>query len=138
MITQKKKWKEISPAGVCWRPSTEYLTGDWRTYKPIRDTEKCTRCSLCVIYCPDGAIHWNNKKEDIEFYTSIYEESKEVTRKFLNMSPSQQHAMLEHGSIQVLADDKQKASKVKAMEETVSDFIGTFGEEKIKKIILKD
>ncbi|NIO37530.1 4Fe-4S dicluster domain-containing protein [Candidatus Bathyarchaeota archaeon] len=67
MTTQEKTWREIPPAGVCWKPSTEYLTGDWKTYKPKRDLEKCTRCTLCVIFCPDGAIHWNPEKEDIEF-----------------------------------------------------------------------
>ncbi|MGD8565570.1 MAG: 4Fe-4S binding protein [Candidatus Bathyarchaeota archaeon] len=66
-MTQKKTWKEIPPAGVCWKPSTEYLTGDWKTYMPIRDIEKCTRCTFCVIYCPDGAIHWDTEKEDIKF-----------------------------------------------------------------------
>ena len=67
MTTQEKGWKEISPAGVCWKSSTQYLTGDWKTYKPIRDLEKCTRCVLCVLLCPDGAIHWEPEKEDIDF-----------------------------------------------------------------------
>ena len=67
MTNQEKGWKEIPMAGVCWKPSTQYLTGDWKTYKPIRDLEKCTRCVLCVLFCPDGAIHWKPEKEDIEF-----------------------------------------------------------------------
>lgn len=67
MTNQEKSWKEIAPAGVCWKPSTEYLTGDWKTYTPVRDLEKCTKCTLCVIFCPDGAIHWNAEKDDIEF-----------------------------------------------------------------------
>jgi 2-oxoacid:acceptor oxidoreductase delta subunit (pyruvate/2-ketoisovalerate family) len=29
--------------------------------------EKCTRCLLCVLFCPDGAIHWKPDKADIEF-----------------------------------------------------------------------
>ncbi len=67
MTSQKKSWKEIPIAGVCWKPSTEYLTGDWRTFKPVRDKEKCTICLMCHIYCPDGAIQWNLQAEDIEF-----------------------------------------------------------------------
>ncbi len=67
MTNQEKSWKEIPPAGVCWKPSTEYLTGDWKTYKPVRNPEKCTRCTFCVIFCPDGAIHWDSQREDIEF-----------------------------------------------------------------------
>ena len=56
MSTQKKGWKEIPLGGVCWISSTEYKTGDWRSYKPVWNTEKCTRCILCHMYCPEGAI----------------------------------------------------------------------------------
>ncbi len=31
-------------------------TGSWRTFRPIVDYSKCTRCTLCWIYCPDAAI----------------------------------------------------------------------------------
>jgi len=67
VTSREKSWKEIAPAGVCWKPSTELLTGDWKTYMPVRDLEKCTKCLLCVLFCPDGAIHWNAGKGDIEF-----------------------------------------------------------------------
>ncbi len=49
------------------KASTDFLTGDWKTYMPVRDLEKCTRCLLCVLFCPDGAIHWKPEKADIEF-----------------------------------------------------------------------
>jgi pyruvate ferredoxin oxidoreductase delta subunit len=64
--TKEKTWKEASPAGVCWKASTTYLTGDWKTYTPIRDTKKCTKCLICTIYCPEGAIHLNQKSGDLE------------------------------------------------------------------------
>jgi pyruvate ferredoxin oxidoreductase delta subunit len=67
MSAKDKSWKEISPAGVCWKSSMTYLTGDWKTYKPVRDPQKCTKCLLCVLLCPDGAIHWKKEKGDIEF-----------------------------------------------------------------------
>ncbi|MGB9959399.1 MAG: 4Fe-4S binding protein [Candidatus Bathyarchaeales archaeon] len=67
MMSKEKGWKEIPMAAVCWKPSTEFLTGDWKTYKPVLDPEKCTRCLLCAIFCPEGAINWKTKKEDIEF-----------------------------------------------------------------------
>ena len=31
-------------------------TGDWRTEKPVLDKERCVRCALCWIDCPDAAI----------------------------------------------------------------------------------
>ncbi|UCH71305.1 MAG: 4Fe-4S binding protein [Candidatus Bathyarchaeota archaeon] len=31
-------------------------TGTWRIYRPIIDKEKCTKCILCWLYCPEGSI----------------------------------------------------------------------------------
>lgn len=31
-------------------------TGSWRVTKPVIDLEACTRCAICFVYCPDGAI----------------------------------------------------------------------------------
>lgn len=67
MSQKDKSWKEISLAGVCWKSSSSYLTGDWKSFAPVRDVKKCTKCLQCTIYCPDNAIHWNPKKGDIEF-----------------------------------------------------------------------
>lgn len=55
---KEKGWKEIPIATRIEEPGNarEYKTGDWRTYKPIRDEEKCTNCLFCWIYCPDGAV----------------------------------------------------------------------------------
>jgi pyruvate ferredoxin oxidoreductase delta subunit len=53
-----KKWQELVPGGYIIDPgnSKTYETGSWRTFKPIRDIEKCTNCLFCWIYCPDDAI----------------------------------------------------------------------------------
>lgn len=32
------------------------LTGHWRLMKPVIDYSKCTKCRLCVIYCPENTI----------------------------------------------------------------------------------
>jgi 2-oxoacid:acceptor oxidoreductase delta subunit (pyruvate/2-ketoisovalerate family) len=39
-------------------PGTSELknTGTWRVERPVIDHESCTKCGLCVIYCPDGAM----------------------------------------------------------------------------------
>jgi len=66
-MSKEKSWKEASPAGVCWKSSVTYLTGDWKTFRPERDVTKCTKCLICTIFCPDGAIHWKSEKGDIEF-----------------------------------------------------------------------
>ena len=51
-----KKWYEIPIAGVPWKFSTEYKTGDWRSKRPIIDHSKCIKCLFCYIYCPEMAI----------------------------------------------------------------------------------
>ena len=33
-----------------------FKKGEKRTQKPALDTEKCTKCALCYLYCPDAAI----------------------------------------------------------------------------------
>jgi pyruvate ferredoxin oxidoreductase delta subunit len=51
-------WNEIPHALIIFEPgnSRYYRTGDWKTFKPVIDKNKCTKCGLCWIYCPDGAI----------------------------------------------------------------------------------
>ncbi len=31
-------------------------TGAWRVERPVIDRDVCTRCGLCFVQCPDGAI----------------------------------------------------------------------------------
>lgn len=52
MKSQEKSWNEIPIAGVCWKPSTDYLTGDWRSVKPVW----VERVSPCMYNCPA----WNH------------------------------------------------------------------------------
>lgn len=30
--------------------------GDWREFKPEIDTTRCTKCWVCVDFCPDGNL----------------------------------------------------------------------------------
>ena len=32
---------------------------DWRFERPAWDTQKCVRCGVCYLSCPDGAIFQN-------------------------------------------------------------------------------
>lgn len=60
----KKSWKEIPIGGIIDKPGTakEYKTGEWRTFKPVRD-QRCTHCMLCWIYCPDSSILVKDEKQ---------------------------------------------------------------------------
>ncbi len=41
-----------------WRPGTSALrsTSGWRVFRPIIERARCTRCFLCFVLCPEGAI----------------------------------------------------------------------------------
>lgn len=49
---------KVTIAAVNFEPgsSKKYKTGSWRSMKPIYNKEKCVKCHLCYIYCPDSAI----------------------------------------------------------------------------------
>ena len=58
MESELPTWKEIPIAGTILEPgnSVKYKTGDWRTFRPVIDQEKCVRCLFCWAYCPDAAV----------------------------------------------------------------------------------
>ncbi len=63
-FTGLPKWKELTPAGHIYEAgsSVRYKTGSWRTYRPVRDMNKCISCLRCWFYCPDSAIRVEGKK----------------------------------------------------------------------------
>lgn len=50
-------WYEGRPISA-WIPASlcESKQFSGRTHRPVIDTDKCTLCSLCWIYCPEGII----------------------------------------------------------------------------------
>ncbi|NMB34290.1 MAG: 4Fe-4S binding protein [Clostridium sp.] len=52
------KWNEITPGGVIDSAGNAHLfkTGDWRSMKPVWNSEKCKNCLLCYPVCPDSSI----------------------------------------------------------------------------------
>ena len=51
-------WRDLPPGGMIVEPgnSVARRTGDWRVFKPVIDQDRCTRCLICWMYCPDGVI----------------------------------------------------------------------------------
>jgi len=31
-------------------------TGLWRTFRPVINHEECTRCEICILFCPEPCI----------------------------------------------------------------------------------
>ncbi|PIN69729.1 ferredoxin [Candidatus Woesearchaeota archaeon CG11_big_fil_rev_8_21_14_0_20_43_8] len=61
-----KGWKNIPIGGLILEAGNakDYITGSWRTFRPVKLREKCTNCLICFIYCPDCSI--KVKKDKME------------------------------------------------------------------------
>lgn len=48
-------WKDFMDGCVITSPGNakEFFTGDWRSFYPKTDENKCIACGVCWIYCPD-------------------------------------------------------------------------------------
>jgi 2-oxoacid:acceptor oxidoreductase delta subunit (pyruvate/2-ketoisovalerate family) len=51
-----EKLKNLPPTTISSGSSEKNETGQWRYRKPVIDFEKCNRCGLCWLYCPDNAV----------------------------------------------------------------------------------
>lgn len=53
-----KNWEDLDLGAAILEPgnASELKTGDWRTLTPKLDTEKCIKCAICAIYCPEFCI----------------------------------------------------------------------------------
>ena len=54
-------WKEMTHGSHVFKAgnAAEFITGDWRSHKPVWIEEKCKQCVLCVLSCPDSSIPVN-------------------------------------------------------------------------------
>jgi pyruvate ferredoxin oxidoreductase delta subunit len=55
---KKKESVPLTCGAVILEPGStkKYKTGEWRTYIPMIDQEKCIKCKKCIMFCPMGAI----------------------------------------------------------------------------------
>jgi len=51
-------WKDMEVGNIVTEVGSAALrrTGDWRTQRPIIDKQRCNKCGLCWLHCPDAAI----------------------------------------------------------------------------------
>jgi len=59
-----RPWGEVNPGGIVYESgnSVTYITGTWRSMRPVRDLEQCTQCLICWIVCPDASVTVNDGK----------------------------------------------------------------------------
>jgi pyruvate ferredoxin oxidoreductase delta subunit len=54
---KEKNGLNISRCRTCQPGSTlKNKTGGWRNFRPVYIYEKCTKCGICEIVCPDMAV----------------------------------------------------------------------------------
>ncbi|MCK4369051.1 MAG: 4Fe-4S binding protein [Dehalococcoidales bacterium] len=54
-------WRDLEIGSIVTEAgnASQYQTGDWRSERPIFDNNKCIKCGLCYIFCPEGCIGQN-------------------------------------------------------------------------------
>ena len=54
-------WKDIDIGAISTAPGSaaQYQTGAWRSQRPTYDFNRCIKCGLCQIFCPEGCIEQN-------------------------------------------------------------------------------
>jgi len=54
-------WKDLEIGSIITEPgnASQYETGSGRTQRPIYDTNRCIKCGICYIFCPEGCIEQN-------------------------------------------------------------------------------
>lgn len=58
-------WRELLPGCVVVEPGNarSYRTGDWRSERPVWNHDRCIKCGICFLFCPEGCV-----KQDKEGY----------------------------------------------------------------------
>ena len=57
-MAEELTWKDMEVGNIVTEAGNASFrkTGDWRSERPILNKEKCIKCALCWVYCPDAAI----------------------------------------------------------------------------------
>ncbi len=57
------KWEKLNLGTAITEAgsASKLKTGDWKTLRPETDREKCIKCGMCQVYCPEFCIHENEE-----------------------------------------------------------------------------
>jgi pyruvate ferredoxin oxidoreductase delta subunit len=64
-------WRDLEKGLIVTEPGSTsiYKTGDWRSQRPVVDKNKCVKCGLCALYCPEGCV---SQQPDGNFEANLY------------------------------------------------------------------
>ena len=56
-------WQELAPGCVVTEPGNakSYRSGDWRAQRPMWDHDRCIKCGICSLFCPEGCVSQNEQ-----------------------------------------------------------------------------
>jgi len=56
-------WKDLEIGAIVTEPgnASQYKTGDWRSQKPVYKFDRCLKCGICQIFCPEGCVIQNDE-----------------------------------------------------------------------------
>ena len=51
-------WRDLEVGYIVAEPGNarQYQTGAWRSQRPTYDFNKCIKCGICSVFCPEGCI----------------------------------------------------------------------------------
>ena len=54
-------WQELAPGFVVTEPGNarSYRTGDWRAQCPVFNHDRCIKCGICSLFCPEDCVNQN-------------------------------------------------------------------------------
>jgi pyruvate ferredoxin oxidoreductase gamma subunit len=64
-------WRELLPGCIVTEAGSakQYRTGDWKSEHPVWNHEKCIKCGICYLFCPEGCIR---EREDGYFDADLF------------------------------------------------------------------
>ncbi len=64
-------WQDLNLGAAIVTPGNAagLKTGDWRSEVPVLEEEKCIKCGLCEVYCPEFCI---SEDSDGIFRANLY------------------------------------------------------------------
>jgi len=71
-ISTMPRWETLAPGLIEFGPlpgekNIGFKTSFARYLRPLIDENRCTDCKLCSLYCPDGAICFDNIEVDLDY-----------------------------------------------------------------------
>ena len=67
VFIEPSKTSDYPMGSTCDSNHITSINSGWRTYKPVINQEKCTKCLRCFLVCPDGVIDKSGEQLEIDY-----------------------------------------------------------------------